>query len=151
MRIQFYGPSQTATRCRSQGRYSSNSKTQCDTLIFGSLVKHFLSNALWPGTPAKLASAMPGTSVKNLSELMDAFKCDEWPSSSYESHSSCVLASQLSDATRAVLGEMSSGMLESHVKHMEVQHLKLNQPTSLLKRVQVPPLLDSCPQKKNHK
>ena len=98
---------------------------------------------MWPGEPAKLASAMPGTSVRNLSERMTAFKSDEWPArGSYEDHKTCVRTSQLSDATH-VLGNMSSGMLESHIKHMEIQHLKLNETTSLLKRVQEPPVLDS--------
>ena len=131
-KIEFYGPSRDSIRCR-------RGKAQCDTLIFGSLVKYFLSNRIWPGTPAKLASEMSGISVKTLSARMNAFMSDQWPSSGYQDHDSCISTSQLSNEASAVLRDMSSGMLESHIKHMEVQHRKLDQTTSLLKRVQMPP------------
>ena len=97
VKILFYDHSQNATQCR-------HKTAQCDTLIFGSLVRRFLSTGVWPGKPAELASALHGTSVQNLSEQMLAFKYDQLPrSGSYEDHDSCVLTSQLSGPTRDVL------------------------------------------------
>ena len=86
---------------------------------------------------------MSGTSVKRLSDQILAFECSQYPESGgsyYERsvHESYGFVSKLSEAAGAIVRCMSSGMLDSHKKHLKIQHGKLNQPNTLLKRLQAP-------------
>lgn len=101
---------------------SENVRKECDTLVFGSIIKGLQNLDIWPGptTPSDIDK-----SVSILTTDIRSLHCFALGENTNTKHTKCKFTTTLSSAMDIIMRDiMPSGVDESHKRHMEEQALK---------------------------
>ncbi len=95
---------------------------ECDTLIYGSLLRGFEQAGLWPrGEPLEVRY-----SVDVLADKIRALEVYTYPTEFGRNHKGC-FTTKLKDEVETALRRLDRPILDEHLRHIQVQRAKLGE------------------------